>query len=379
MRDVDRARQAVIALCGQALDRRSFYEQTTDALLRVVPFEGSCWHTMDPATDLITSHHTRHLPDPDHGFPMLCANEYLADDVGKFADLAHGPDQVAVLSRLTGGHPERSLRYREFLRPNGIEGELRAAFTDRAACWGSLILVRPPGLEFTEEEAGLISSLCRPIAQALRRTLLVDASQGAAGQGPSEQGAEIPGLVVVGSQGAVETITAPARHWLSLLGEPAASTDEGWLPPAVHSVVAAVQRAARAGDSPTARLAVRSLSGEWIELHGALAEGGSPAAVAVILHGATPDRIAPMTLAAAGLTPREQEVVAQVVQGLPTKIIATRLSLSVYTVQDHLRVVFEKLGVRSKQELVAQVFFRDHLPRIQSGSPLTADGTLPPL
>jgi DNA-binding CsgD family transcriptional regulator len=66
-----------------------------------------------------------------------------------------------------------------------------------------------------------------------------------------------------------------------------------------------------------------------------------------------------MTLAAAGLTTREQEVVALVIEGLPTKLIARRLSLSVYTVQDHLRVVFDKLGVRSKQELVAQVFFRD--------------------
>ena len=81
--------------------------------------------------------------------------------------------------------------------------------------------------------------------------------------------------------------------------------------------------------------------------------------MAVILHGATADRIAPMTLAAADLTTREQEVVALVIEGLPTKLIAWRLSLSVYTVQDHLRVVFDKLGVRSKQELVAQVFFRD--------------------
>lgn len=48
-----------------------------------------------------------------------------------------------------------------------------------------------------------------------------------------------------------------------------------------------------------------------------------------------------MTLAAAGLTTREQQVVALVIEGLPTKLIARRLSLSVYTVQDHLRVVFD--------------------------------------
>jgi hypothetical protein len=148
-------------------------------------------------------------------------------------------------------------------------------------------VVRPPGPGFTQE-VGLISSLCRPIAQALRRTLLVDASRRATEQGAAEQGAGIPGLVVVGCQGAVETITAPAHHWLRLLGEPVATADEAWRPPAVHSVVAAVRRAARAGGCPTARLVAPSVSGEWVELHGALAEGGSPERVAVILHGATP-------------------------------------------------------------------------------------------
>jgi hypothetical protein len=194
-------------------------------------------------------------------------------------------------------------------------------------------VVRPPGPGFTQE-VGLISSLCRPIAQALRRTLLVDASRRATEQGAAEQGAGIPGLVVVGCQGAVETITAPAHHWLTLLGEPVATADEEWLPPAVHSVVAAVRRAARAGGCPTARLVAPSVSGgvgRAPRCHGrgriARTGGSHPP-----WRHRRPHR--PMTLAAAGLTTREQEVVALVIEGLPTKLIARRLSLSVYTVQD---------------------------------------------
>lgn len=367
--DAERTRREITALCGRALGRAGFYEQVTDALARAVPFDGSCWHTIDPATVLITSHHTRNLPDPDRGFPQLCANEYLVDDVNKFADLARRVDTVSVLSQATGGHPDASLRYREFLRPNGLDGELRASFTDGADCWGSLILVRAPGRDFTDDEAALVRSLSGAIARGLRRTLLVDA-------GSRPGGRTAPGLVVIGPRGQVETITAPARHWLGLLGEPAASDDPAWLPPAVHAVAAAVLCGAADGGGSGVRLAVHTLSGDWVELHGARADGGAAGRVAVILDAAPATRTAPVRLAAAGLTPREQQVVDLVAEGLATKVIAARLSLSTYTVQDHLRAIFDKLGVHSKQELVAQIFFHDHLPHIQADTPIGADGAL---
>jgi DNA-binding NarL/FixJ family response regulator len=65
-----------------------------------------------------------------------------------------------------------------------------------------------------------------------------------------------------------------------------------------------------------------------------------------------------------------------VAQGLATKSIARHLQISTYTVQDHLRAIFEKLGVHSKQELVARVFFQDHLPKIEAGLPVESNGGL---
>jgi DNA-binding CsgD family transcriptional regulator len=363
-----RARHEIADLSSRTLARASFYEQMTDAISRVVPFEGSCWHTIDPATMLITSHRTEDLPSPETGFPLLCANEYLADDVNKFADLAQAPSPVGVLSRTTGGHPDTSLRYREFLRPNGIDGELRVSFTDGVACWGSLILVRPPGLDFTDEDAEFVASVCRPIALGLRRTLLVDAAARGGGR-------TAPGMVVVDGRGRIDRITAPARYWLALL-RGSLVDDEEWLPPAMHSVVTAVRRAATDGEVAGVRLAVHTESGEWVELHGALVEGGSPDQVAIVLDAASPRDVAPVRLAAAGLTPREREVIALVVHGLATKVIAARLGISTFTAQDHLRAIFEKLGVHSKQELVAYVFFQDQLPQIEQGVALAADGVL---
>lgn len=55
------------------------------------------------------------------------------------------------------------------------------------------------------------------------------------------------------------------------------------------------------------------------------------------------------------LTWRERETVELVAQGLANKAIATRLGVSVRTVEGHLNHVFTKLGVESRTELVRYV------------------------
>jgi len=53
------------------------------------------------------------------------------------------------------------------------------------------------------------------------------------------------------------------------------------------------------------------------------------------------------------LTPREIEVARMVTHGLRNKVIAEALSISEGTVKTHLHTVFEKLGLRSRAELIA--------------------------
>jgi DNA-binding NarL/FixJ family response regulator len=127
------------------------------------------------------------------------------------------------------------------------------------------------------------------------------------------------------------------------------------------------------------RARVRGASGRWLTIYASRTrESNSTAAnIAVIIEEAKPSEIAPLIVGAYGLSPREARVTRMVLQGLSTKEIAAEIHLSPYTVQDHLKVIFEKVGVRSRRELVARIFDQYHWPRFGLGTnPPEADGTI---
>lgn len=81
----------------------------------------------------------------------------------------------------------------------------------------------------------------------------------------------------------------------------------------------------------------------------AAAAGGSPldprAARSLLEAKAAPDPLA-------GLSPREREVLAALLDGLPNKLIARRLGISEKTVKTHLTRVFRQLGVTDRVQAV---------------------------
>lgn len=60
-----------------------------------------------------------------------------------------------------------------------------------------------------------------------------------------------------------------------------------------------------------------------------------------------------METVAEGISPREQQVVFEILQGKSNKQIADSLSLSNYTVENHLRRIYKKFGVHSRTALIA--------------------------
>jgi DNA-binding NarL/FixJ family response regulator len=162
------------------------------------------------------------------------------------------------------------------------------------------------------------------------------------------------------------TITPNAERWLNELTDGAPG-----LPDAVRSVVASVKQL-HDGDLPEDRIPrarVRAGSGRWLAIYASSTReaGLRSAHTAVIIEEAKPSQIAPLIIDAYGLSAREAQVTREVLQGLSTKEIASEMYVSPYTVQDYLKAIFAKVGVRSRRELVATIFDQHHRPRFDLG------------
>jgi DNA-binding CsgD family transcriptional regulator len=125
------------------------------------------------------------------------------------------------------------------------------------------------------------------------------------------------------------------------------------------------------------RMRLRSASGRWLVLHASrLRTVGAEERIAVIFEEARPSEIAPLIVDAYGLTKREGEITQLVLRGLSTAEVSGELYITPNTVRDHFKAIFDKVGVRSRRELVGQVFAQHYQPRIATGHEPEADGQL---
>lgn len=59
-----------------------------------------------------------------------------------------------------------------------------------------------------------------------------------------------------------------------------------------------------------------------------------------------------MDPALAGLTPRQRDVMRELLRGAPNKIICDRLQLSENTAKNHVTAIFRALGVKNRTQAV---------------------------
>ncbi len=120
----------------------------------------------------------------------------------------------------------------------------------------------------------------------------------------------------------------------------------------------------RARATATARARLRSSTGRWLVFHATCLRdaAGEIEQTALVIEPAHASDIAPIIVQAYELSAREQEITRLIAQGLGTAAIATRLHLSTHTVRDHVKAIFEKVGVSSRGELVATLFAEHYAP-----------------
>lgn len=349
-------------LALRAPARIEFFDEAAARLKRTIPFDGACWHTLDPGSGLITEHRLQDLPDR---FPILANNEYAVEDVNKFDQLARATRKAATMIEATGGHPERSARFRDLLTPAGLGPELRSAFVADGTTWGALILVRRAGeREFEERDVELLATASALFARAVRRGLIAEACEAA------DTRSEAPGFVELDAAGELLRASPSAEPLLAELS--GTTVEDGLRLASIHAVASATRMAIAASGAGGAgrgstlpSSAVKTPGGTWLVLHGGLPGASGSGEVTVFLQRAHPTLVAPILLKAYGLSPREQEVTQLMLRGATTTQAAQRLAISPHTINDHIKSIFEKTGARTRGELSATLFFGEHLPRIQ--------------
>jgi len=366
----------VARLSRRGLSRERYFPELAARLRRVIDCDATCWHTLDPATRLMTSDAPQELISEGVFTPetapvagaAIVSSEYFVPDVNTFASLASRRVPVGILGHATGGHPERSTRYREVLAPAGIPFELRAAFVNRGRCWGAVHIARREGRrDFSVRDARVLAQLTGAIADGIRTALRFDAAR-------QSRDSAAPGLIVLGPANEVELITAPARELLAAMRSGAVDGSADAPPTPVLSLAAFTRSRPPATTSEPDVVAVPTSSG-WITLHASLPDGAAGGRVAIVLERSASPEATAVRLETYGVTPREREIATCLAQGLTNPEIAAALVLSPYTVQDHIKSLFEKTGVSSRQELVARVFLEDYMPQLARRAPITAGGT----
>ncbi|MGA5285596.1 hypothetical protein [Streptomyces pseudogriseolus] len=197
------------AICRLDLDSRILRRRIADRLTRLIPADSYCFSTIDPMT-LLTADQVSAGLVPEAA-AAAAYNEYLVDDVLKFAALARSEVSAGTLGAATGGDPESSHRYRTVLPMIDARHELRAGFVVDGRCWGVVALFRGGRRpDFTPADVGVLRRLSAPVGAALRRAAHRAPDDNRCGPVRGRSAPARPGLAAVFGEPGRETLAGGA-------------------------------------------------------------------------------------------------------------------------------------------------------------------------
>lgn len=361
---IEIGRTELLARAGKSPDPLSLFAEASHHLRRLMPYDAAVWRVTDPQTGMMTAPIRAENLD-EGGCAVYWESELFTENVNLFRDLAQAPVPVAGLRETTGDLPARSSLYQAFMKPRGLQDELRAVLRVGGRPHGHISLFRAVGRPaFGAAETRLVESLVTPLARKLRSFAgevphsLPDAPHG-------------PGLLLFDASGALLSANDDARaHLEDLPDGPSAPAPSGLRVPAwVQSTALKARAISEERDRGHARVRVRSRSGRWLVCHASCLRepDGSLGPSAVVIEPAKTSEIVPLIVDAYELTDRETEVTGCIARGLSTGQIAEQLRLSPHTVRDYIKSVFEKVGVSSRGELVGKLFTEYYQPYAEPG------------
>ena len=206
---------------------------------------------------------------------------------------------------------------------------------------------RDPKRQFRASDVAFVHAMSARMGAALAQAMAHEVA-GA----PITDASPASGVLILNAHGGIHHATPAGQRWLEALGG-----QESGLPPAMWSVLAA-RRTVDADDAVA--ITVPTLAGK-VRVE---ASDGGDGTTAIVIAPVRP--VSAVSIPAVwGLTPQEALVVRQLAHGKGNAQIAEALSVSEHTVEWHLRGVFDKLGARTRQEVLAALFHHTFLPGIE--------------
>lgn len=337
-----RARERVARICESGADARTVRLELLEQVGRVVDFDAHAWLLTDPETSVGSAPlaDVPCLPE----LPRLIRLKYLTR-LNRWTTL-RAP--VALLSEASAGDLSRSLLWRELLCRYDVSDVASSVFRDRYGCWGFLDLWRI-GRRFTATDAAFLADITAPVTTALRRSQSITFTPV---RRPRPRG---PAVLLLAPDLEVHAQTPETDKYLRELIPP--DDDRAPVPAAAYNVAAQLLATEAGIDANPATARVHLSGGLWLTLRAARIENpdnGRQRDIAVSIEETSPDERVELFARAHGLTPRERELLSALVSGGDTRDLARHLFLSEHTVQDHLRAIFTKTGVRSRGALLAR-------------------------
>lgn len=277
--------------------------------------------------------------------------EYTTEDVNKYGFLVHSGQNIGRLSDSSS----RSFRYRDVLMPNGFSDEVRAALTYQGQCYGFLTLFKRTGNEqplFQDQDLTLINVLLPIMGEAFKafhHYIIED-------QLPALEGEQ--GIVIFDKGLKILSSNTKACELLSILRK-YESLAEIQVPKPIQAICAKLL--ADNYNSNTSLIVPIKDTGYIAIRASLLLTSQQEQQIALLINKASSREMLNFLIKAYHLTPREKEVVFEIIKGSSTKEIAYDLDISTYTVQDHLKVIFQKVNVSNRNELVWKIFSRFQL------------------
>jgi DNA-binding CsgD family transcriptional regulator len=352
------ARQQIARLANSGLSPGQLGERLLAAIALAVPFDGAQACAVDPAT-LLFNRLLAVSPGMRPHTHWYLRNLYLNDPV---VDITHpGLMRARLTAVALHDRPETSWGLPGHLTSRLSAAEWNRAYHERTGAAGGILrAVFPAGGQwiaafdmvrfeaqhpFRPTDVAFLRTVAPLIGQTLRTALDRERAMRTA----TTTAIDACGVLMLASNGHVQSSTPAAERWLHVLQD-AGGSQEHHLPAAIWSAVAGLRAGGHRGMH--AHVHVPTPGGQLrVEASPADDEG----AVAVVLV----PRVQPLPPALPAcwqLTRQERQIVEQVLRGRSNRQIAATLVVAEDTVESHLRHVYAKLDVHSRSQLFARYF-----------------------